>query len=59
MNKEIEEQIKNDYRNGDFHCSACLRELEPGEKIHQFGGGICDECFEDVGRGLKELNQSN
>lgn len=52
IQNEIENQIKTDYRNGNFKiCDAC-GEVILG-KSYQFGGEICANCFEGVGKNLK------
>ena len=53
--EEIENQLKKDYKSGELlkKCDACGREIELWEKVFDYGGKICKECFEDVGRNLK------
>ena len=42
--KEIEGQIRNDYRNGDYSCKKCGKELSLEELEH----GYCVNCYEDI-----------
>ena len=48
------EKLKTDYRRGDLIklCDACEREIELYEKVFQFGGKICENCYQDVNKGL-------
>jgi len=59
MDNKIKEEImaektKTEYRNGNLlqRCDACGREIQLYEKIYNYGGKICKDCYEDVGRHL-------
>ena len=45
----LEEQLKTEYRNGDFavECEACGERVRP-EDLENFGGKICKNCHKDV-----------
>jgi len=51
----IEEKIKAEIRNGGVlrMCDACNREIELWEKVYDFGGKICHDCYLEVGKMLK------
>jgi len=46
--QEIEEQLKTDYRLGNFlKCSICGKEII-GKKYY-FEGIVCEDCYTDIG----------
>ena len=60
MIKETQEQKElTDYRAGILlsKCDACGRDIELYEKVFDYGGKICKDCFLDVPKGFKALDR--